>query len=116
MFEESSSLGEIKEKINRNYPIEKSDAYMVAEGITECFSGMVNNSFCGDSLDMPSLAVFDTGCIQVISQEHKKLFTREQIIDAINKNIEILKERPEYGNGIKSQIEKLQKNFYVDFE
>lgn len=116
MFEESSSLGEINEKINRNYPIEKSDAYMVAEGITECFSGMVNNSFCGDDLDMPSLAVFDTGCIQVISQEHKKLFTREQIIDAINKNIEILKERPEYGKVIKSQIDKLQKNFYVDFE
>ena len=64
--------------------------YGIPSDITSFFSGMINRSYVDHGLDIPSLVVFDTDCLNVVEQKEQVLFSREQLIDGITQNVKTL--------------------------
>ena len=60
----------------------------ISYNITSYFSGMINKSYIDCGLELPSLAIFDTNCLDVISQKEQVLFSKEQLIEGIEQNVE----------------------------
>ena len=56
------------------------------ELIADCFSGCINYEIF-DSYDIPSLAVFDTDCIEVLSQRKENIFGEQELDDYEEYNI-----------------------------
>lgn len=80
----------VEEEKDSEQSMAKDFINKIPMNITSFFSGMINHSYVDHGLDIPSLVVFNTDCLNVVEQKEQVLFSREQLIDGITQNVNTL--------------------------